>query len=249
MALAAQGDVLVLAEPAEIERLAVDEEPRAVDLDRPDADRQRVSIHRHLAIAPQLDGQVVEIALAWPPRAGVSHGKLSSAARGPGDLGAVGVPQRDAHLQAVGARCRDLVIHGPRGAGQAGDDRDVGDVRPGRGVQPDGPVQARVVEEVMEVALARTIGGLLDVARRDRPPGQDVVNDDGDAVLGARLHDVGDVRLERRVATLVLGDAAAVDPHDRAMGRRAEAQDDPLPGPARRHPDHGLVPHVADVVV
>ena len=248
VALAAHGGVFVLAEPPEVERLTVDEEARAVDLDCADADRQRVGVPRNVAIAPQQDGQIAEVTFARPPRADVRHGEPPLAAGGPGGLGAVGVGQHEAPLEAFGARGLHLVVDRPGGPGEARDDGDVADVRRRGGVEPDRPVQAGVVEEVVEVVLARAIGGLLDVARRDRLPGQDVVDHSGDAVLGARLHDRGDVGLERRVAALVLGDLAAIDPHHRAMGGRAEAQDDPLAGPAGRDPGQGLVPHVADVV-
>ena len=49
VALAAHRAVLVLAEAAEVERLAVDQEARAVDLHRADADGERVGVDRRLA--------------------------------------------------------------------------------------------------------------------------------------------------------------------------------------------------------
>src|SRR4051812_29366525 len=64
---AAHGAVLVLAEPAEVAGLAVDQELRAVDLQGPDAHQERVRVGRRVAVAPQLDRQVVEVALARPP--------------------------------------------------------------------------------------------------------------------------------------------------------------------------------------
>ena len=48
--LALDRQVLVLAEPGEPERLAVDEELRAPHLDRPDADRQRVAVDHLVAV-------------------------------------------------------------------------------------------------------------------------------------------------------------------------------------------------------
>jgi hypothetical protein len=248
VAFAAHGAVLVLAEALEIERLAVDEEARAVDLDRPDADRERVRVGRFVPAVPQLDGEVVEVALARPPRVGVLDGDLSRVPCGPGYLGAVGVDQRDTRLQAVGVLRLNVVADDARGADQVGSDGDVAHVRPRRRVQPDRPVQSRVVKEVEEEALTGAVGRLIDVARWDGLPGQDVVDDGGYPVLCAGLHDVGDFGLERRVAALVLGHLDAVDPHHRAMGGRAEVQDDPLADPAGRDPDHGLVPRVAHVV-
>ncbi len=44
MTLATDGGVLVLAEACEVEGLAVDEQLRALDLDRANADRQRVAV-------------------------------------------------------------------------------------------------------------------------------------------------------------------------------------------------------------
>ena len=96
VALAAHGGVFVLAEAPEVERLAVDEEARAVDLDGADADRQRIGVHRSVAIAPQQDGQIVEVTFTRPPRAGIQHGELPLAAGGPCGLGAVGVGQHEA---------------------------------------------------------------------------------------------------------------------------------------------------------
>ena len=184
------------------------------------------------ASSPQLDVEVVQVALAGPPRMHVRDRQLARRAGRARDLGAAGVAQRDAHLRvALGL---DLVGDGPGRAVEAGHDRHVPDVRPRRGVEPDRAVQAGVVEEVVEVALAGTVGRVLDDAGRDRLPAQDVVHDDGDPVLGARPHEVGDVGLERRVAALVLGDLGVVEPHDRAVRGGVEAQHDPLDRPSRR---------------
>ena len=59
---------------------------------------------------------------------------------------------------------------------------------------------------------------------------------------------LGHVGLERRVAALVGDDLGVVHPDRRPVGRGLEVQHDPLPVPAARHPDGGLVPDVAEVV-
>ena len=97
VALAAHGGVLVLAEALERERLAVDEEPRAVHLHRADADGQRVRVDQ--AVAPQLDLEVVEVALAGPPGMDVRDRQLARGAAALRDRVALGVAQRDAHLR------------------------------------------------------------------------------------------------------------------------------------------------------
>ena len=109
-------------------------------------------------------------------------------------------------------------------------------------------MQAGVVEEVVEVKLPAALGRLLDVAGRDRLPGQHIVHDHGDPVLGARLDDVSDVGFEGRIATLVLDDLGAVHPGHRPVSGGVEAQDDPLTGPAGGHPELGLIPDIAHVV-
>ena len=86
VALAAHGGVLVLAEAREVERLAVDQEARAVDPHGADADRQRVGVDRRVAVAPQLDAELVEVALAGAPRVDVRDRELAVGAGGPRDL-------------------------------------------------------------------------------------------------------------------------------------------------------------------
>jgi hypothetical protein len=109
-------------------------------------------------------------------------------------------------------------------------------------------VQAGVVEEVVEVLLTWTIGRLVDPAGRDRLPGQPVVDDNGDPVLGPGFDHVRDICLERGVAPLVLDHLGIVDPCDRPVRGGVEAQDDALPK-ARRHADLRLVPDVAHMVM
>ncbi len=110
-------------------------------------------------------------------------------------------------------------------------------------------MQPGVIEKVVEVALAGAVRSVLYVARRERLPGQHVVDDDTDAVLGTELDNLGHVGLERRVAALVLGDLGAVQPDHGSVGRRAEPQYDPFADPGCRHTDRRLVPGIADVVV
>lgn len=133
----------------------------------------------------------------------------------------------------------------PRGAGH---DRDVGQPRLGARAEQDGAGQAGVVEEVVEVVLAALAAGLLDEAGRDRVEGEAVVDGDREPNALPLPGQLGDVRLERRVAADVADDRGLVHPHLGGVGRRAEPQEDPLPGEAARDPDRALVPDVADVL-
>ena len=117
-------------------------------------------------------------------------------------------------------------------------------------IEPDRPVDAGVVEEVVEVPLARAVRRLVDSAGRDRLPGQPVVDDNGDAVLGPDFEGVRHICLERRVAALVLDHLDIVDPRDGAVGWRRRSAGRSAPrsalerGPAsgaRRRP-HGRAP-------
>ena len=92
VALAAHHAVLVLAEAAKVEGLTVDEEAGAVHLHGADANGQRVDVDRRLAGAPELDGEVVEVALTWPPGVYVLDAELARATGRPGNLCPLGVP-------------------------------------------------------------------------------------------------------------------------------------------------------------
>ena len=98
--LAAHRGVLVLAEPLEVERLAVDQKARAVDLHGADADRQRVGVDRRVAVAPQLDAELVQVALAGAPGVDAGDRQLALGAGRPGDLGPVRVAQDGADVRA-----------------------------------------------------------------------------------------------------------------------------------------------------
>ena len=172
--LPADRGVLVLAEAAEVERLLVDQEARPVDPHGPDADRQRVRVDRRVSLDVELDSQVVQVALARPPGPDVVDPELARRAGRACDLASLGVAEHDRDLGLPAARL-DLVAHGSGRAVEARRHGHVLDVRRGRRVEPDRPVQAGVVEEVVEDLLPPpAVRGLLDVARRDRVPGEDV---------------------------------------------------------------------------
>ena len=65
-------EVLVHAEAAEVEGLAVDQEAGAVHAHRPDADRLVIAVDQFVAVH-DVDLQVVEVAAAGPPQLGVGH--------------------------------------------------------------------------------------------------------------------------------------------------------------------------------
>ena len=160
VALAAHRAVLVLAEAGEVERLAVDQEPRAVDLDRADADRQRVRVDE-LVAAEQLD---VERRTGSPRRAATgARPRRVSVARRAGRRARPRRRRRRAARRAPPRRPRPPTSVGddarPRRRGRSTTVTSLTcDAR--RRVQPDRAVQAGVVEEVVEVALARRPSGV-----------------------------------------------------------------------------------------
>ena len=110
-------------------------------------------------------------------------------------------------------------------------------------------MQAGVVEEVVEDLLTPPAARrLLDVARRDRVPREDVADDCRDPHLGARLDERSHVGLERCVAALVLGHLRLADPHDGAVRGCVEAEHDPPSAPPLRDPRRRLVPDITNVV-
>ena len=241
-------DVLVLAEAGEVERLAVDQEPGAVDGDGAHADTLGVAVDQ-LAVASQLELQVVEVALPWLPALDVGHGQRAHGSRTGGHLVPIGIGQHDRDLAAVGLPGdHDVVVHQPGQPVQISPYGDVVEVDGVGGVQPDRAVQTGVVEEVVPVALPLPVRGVLDHARRDGLEAQGVVDLDAEADLGTRSDVVGDVDLERQVPALVGDDLDVVDPDRRAVGGGLQMQHDATVTPAGRHPHRPLVPDRTDVV-
>ena len=102
VALAEGRVVLVHAEPGEPERLAVDEELGAADLDGAHADALVVAVDERARRVDELDLQVVEVAVAGRPGVDVGHGHHARRA-GPGaHRRAVGVAQHDPHAESSG---------------------------------------------------------------------------------------------------------------------------------------------------
>jgi hypothetical protein len=236
VALADDGEVFVLAETGEVERVAVDEESVPADPDRTYADTLVVAVHEGFTV-DQLHVEVVEVAVAGRPAVHVRHRQRPVGALGVRHLPAGGVTQDDA--SAGGARGRGPVVDDPGGAVEIGDHRDVGEVRTGRRIEPDRAMDARVVEEVVPVALPLAGRGVFDDARRDRLETESVVDDRGDADLLAGADMIADVGLERRVAALMRDDLGVVHPDGGPMRGGLELEHDPLPVPAARHP-HGV---------
>ena len=150
-------EVLVLAEAPEVEGLAVDEELRAVDAHGADADGQRVAVDQGVVVE-QVDLQLVEVPSARAPELRLRHTELAAAARRVRHLPPVGVAQRHLHRGGAGP-CHDGPPDHAHFAFEVGDHGDVVDVGPRRRVQPDAPVQPRVIEEVVVLALPADTGG------------------------------------------------------------------------------------------
>ena len=241
--------VLVLPEAPEVEGLAVDEEAGALDPHGADADRERVAVD-DVVVVNQLDLEVVEVATARAPELRSRHAQRTVGALRRGDHDAPGVPKSHADGRCAGVGDLHFVADDAGPLVNVGHHRDVVDAGAWRRGQPDAAVEAGVVEEVVVLALPpRPVGQSLHHARRDRLPRQLVVDDDREPALLARCHRGGHVRLEGRVAALVLGDEGVTDPHRGAVGRRVESQHDPLSGPAPGNEDVPLVPDVADMIV
>ncbi len=235
------------AEPGEVERLAVDQELRAVDLHGANAHGLLVAVD-HLITVDQFDHGGVQVAVARGPQVRVRHPKLTGRPGAGRHLGAVGVQQPHPHLGRAVAGDVDRVYTAVVELVDGDEVVDVAHVRGRRGVQPHLPVQAGEVVEVVKIDLPTTLGGVVDDARRNRLEGQFVVHHRGDAHLLAGFDQAGDVGLERRVAARMRHHLDAVHPHHRGVRGRIEAQHDALPGPATRHDRRGLVPGVANVV-
>src|SRR6185436_16185607 len=181
VALAAGRRVLVHAEAGEVERLAVDQEPLPVDGDGADPDRLRVGVDERALLVEELDAELVQVALTGLPRVGALDPEASFRPLGRRHLLAVGVAEDRANLMPPSAADLDRVVDDAGGAVERRLDRDRTDVRGGRRVQPDAPVEAGEVEEVVKVLLpAAAVLELLDVTGRDRLPAQLVVDGDRD---------------------------------------------------------------------
>ena len=131
VALAVDRDVLVLAEAGEVERLAVDQEARAVHGDRADADRQRVDVDQRRRRRPAARRR----ACRGSPRPAATGGRPSTVSSpGAPSPRATSAPSASrSATRTVVARLRPsptLVARPcPVGAVEAGDDGDVVDVR------------------------------------------------------------------------------------------------------------------------
>lgn len=151
---AAHGGVLVFAEALEVEGDSVDQEFLAPYLHRAHAHGLPVTVDEVAGGAPHRGLEFVQVAV--PGRPGVHVGDPEGPHRSGGglDLGPGGVAQRDTYDVLFGlCGAVHAIGHEAGRVLQAGGHGDVGDVDKGRGVEPHGPVQSRVVEEVVEVAL------------------------------------------------------------------------------------------------
>ena len=167
VALAAQRGIFVHPEATQGDGLPVEQQPRAVHGDRPDADRQLVFVRRPCATSSRYR--------YGPPG---DHGRAAGtvrtprAARAPGPRPAPSASRSRTDVAPV-AHHLDLVVHlAGAGAGvEGGADRDVSDVAARRRVQPHRPVQPGVVEEVVKIALPRlAVGAAGCDPGRDRLP-------------------------------------------------------------------------------
>src|SRR4029450_7859240 len=102
VALADHGQVFVLAEAGEVERLAVDQEPGAVNGHGPHADTLVVAVQELAALAGQLHLQVVQVAVARGPRVDILDREGAAGAAAGGDLSPVGVAEDEPDLGPVG---------------------------------------------------------------------------------------------------------------------------------------------------
>src|SRR5215207_9903409 len=112
----------MLAEPGEIERLAVDQEPNSVHLDRADADALVVAVHDGIS-AYQLNLKIIEIAVAGSPRVYARNAQRAAGSGVGGDLGSRSVPQNHLCLDIISGRGRlDPVIDHTSVAVEIGND-------------------------------------------------------------------------------------------------------------------------------
>ena len=102
--LAAHRRVLVLAEPGEVEGLAVDEELVSADFDGAHAHRDRVAVD-DLLIRERFDRQLVEVCGARAPEHDVRHGQSAGRARSPRRRRCAG-GVRESHPHLGRTRCR-----------------------------------------------------------------------------------------------------------------------------------------------
>ena len=240
--------VLVHAETPEGEGCAVDEESCPLDPYGANADRQCVAVDDGALVVDELCIELVEVAASGSPQLRSRHPQFAAGTECVGDHGAPGVSQP--HPDRCRTHQGDRVVDHAGRALDVGRHRDVRDVGVRRRVQPDAPVEPRIVEEVVVLPLSPApVRHHLHDPRREGLPRQLVVDDHGEAEFLTRSDQGGHVGLEWRVATLVLRDAGVPDPDRGPVRRRIEPQDDSLSGPAAGNEDRALVPHVAHVVV
>src|SRR3954447_4315477 len=239
--------VLVLAEAGKVERFVVDQETDAIDLDGAYPDTLVVTVHDGLTIQ-QLQLKIIKVAVARSPLMDIGHVERSTASGASRYLVPIDITQDQLRLKRISVlglgSIRDHTVAGIK----IGSNRDVGEVGGVSGVKPDIAVNARVVQEAVPVTLTLSCGSVLDNTRRDRLPMQDVVDQGGDSDLLTRPHMISDVRFERRVAALVGNNLGLVNPDRRTVCCGFEVQHDPLSLPAPRHPQHPLVPDIAEIV-
>ena len=185
VAFADHRDVLVLAEPREIEGLVVDQEASTVDPYGTDTHALVIAVDQ-LAVGDQLQLEIIEVPVAGRPPVHAGHLQGAGSTGATGDLEALGVAQHGLDLGAVATLGLGDVADTAIGAVQVGGHRDVGEVGRIGGVEPDRTVQTGIVEEVVPVALPRSVEGVLHDAGRDRLEGQRVVDLDRDPGLGTR---------------------------------------------------------------
>ena len=244
-AAAADIGVLVLAEAAQIDGLAVQQEMAVLDLEGADADLLGVFIDHGTAVV-DADDDIVQVSSVDVPQLCVLDDEGAFLAGGLSNLGGAVVQLDGDFVVAVGG---DGVIDLSALGSQAVLHGVVEDTLGGQSHQLDRAVDAGVVVEVK-------VGGgdLLAVGQDGGVAGgqhvlvQLVVQQDAELVELVVADDVGDDCVEGQETALVLRHFHAVDEDAGVVGSGAEADGDVLAAPLAGHEEVSLVPEIAAVL-
>ena len=244
-AAAADVCILVLAEAAQVDGLAVQQEVAVLDLEGADADLLGVLVDDGAAVV-DADDDVVQVGGVNVPELGVLDDQSTFLAGSLSDLGGAVVQLHGHVVAAVGG---DGVIDLGAVRSQAVLDGIVQNALGGQGHQLDGAMDAGIVVEV-EVGGSDlfAVGQGSGVAGGQHVLVQLIVQQDAQLVVLVVADDVGDDCVKGQEAALVLCDLDAVHKDAGVVGGRAEADGNVLAAPLAGHEEIGLVPEIAAVL-